>query len=67
MSYGPNLAAMYRQAARHIDRILKGADPGSLPVEQATRFEFVLNLGTARALNIKIPQSVILRADEVIE
>jgi putative ABC transport system substrate-binding protein len=58
---------MYRQATGHIERILKGADPGSLPVEQATRFEFILNLKTAKMLNLAIPQSIVLRADQVIE
>ncbi len=67
MSYGPNIVETYRQAARHVDKILKGAQPGSLPVEQATRFSLVVNLKTARTLGLQLPQSVRLRADRVIE
>jgi len=66
-TYGPDLAASFRGAARYVDRILKGADPAELPIEQATQFELVVNVRTAKALRIAIPQAVLLRADRVVE
>jgi putative ABC transport system substrate-binding protein len=67
MSYGPNSRDLFDRAAYFIDRILKGAKPGELPMEQPTKFELVVNLKSARALGLSIPQSIIVRADEVIE
>jgi putative ABC transport system substrate-binding protein len=67
MSYGPNLAENFRRAAAYVDRILKGASPSTMPVEQPTRFELVLNRSTAKALGIAMPQSLLVRADDFVD
>src|SRR2546427_3279423 len=67
MSYGVNYAELYHRAATFVDKIFKGAKPGDLPVEEPTNFELVINLKTAKALGLKIPQSLLARADEIIQ
>ena len=67
LSYGPGLREQYRRASAYMDKILKGAKPADLPVEQASIFELAINLRTAKALGLKIPSSILQRADRVIE
>jgi putative ABC transport system substrate-binding protein len=67
LSYGPNYPALFRRAAEYVDRILRGAKPANIPVEQPTKFDLVINQTTAKAFGLTLPSSLLSRADEVIE
>lgn len=67
IAYGPSTVVMYKRAAHYVDKMLRGAKPGDLPIEQPTKFDLFVNLKTAKALGINIPSPLLLRADQVIE
>ena len=67
MGYGPSLSDLFRRTATYVDKILRGAMPADLPVEQPTKFEFVINMKTARALGLTLPPSLMMRADQLVE
>jgi putative ABC transport system substrate-binding protein len=67
MSYGPSFSDLFRRAAELVDKILRGTKPGDIPVEQPTKFDLVINLTTAKAIGLSVPESILLRADEIIE
>ena len=67
MSYGPNTADLFRRAAEFVDKILRGTKPADIPVEQLTRFDLIINLTTAKAIGLTIPETLLVRVDEVIE
>lgn len=67
ISYAPSLTDLFRRAARYVDKVLKGANPGDLPIEDPTSFELVINLKTARALKLQIPTTLLLQANQLIE
>ena len=67
MSYGANYPDLFRRSAEYVDKILRGAKPGDIPVQQPTKFDFIINLTTAKALGLELPPTMLARADEVIE
>ena len=67
MSYGPNIPSLFRRAAEYVDKVLRGVKPSDLPVEQPTKFDFIINVTTARVLGLEVPPTLLARADEVIE